>query len=914
MKFTAFVSIITVFSSAPLIAQNVAKGKIHPYADTKGGRENWKHSGEKVNEARLYDFYQRQADYYMANPGEIPEVIPAHPGLDGGNHGHWGKHNQNNHSDTRWNDAEMGEVVTQVFRGKGLVVLKGICLRIGEQRELSACFDPMSLNYRALWAKGFVKFQGFRWGCSRNANLDGEVLAIRSKAESIENSEYLGYRRYGKRVVFHYIANRTRIDDEAWASGEAFYRCLDFQGDAATLKLPLLKGEGLTWQVISKSKVAGVNAGEDGLVLSEVQKGARVVLKLAARGANFNDKAALAHFKVERKYEKRWSQVLKVSGSLGAASSRSAYAVDTIPVPYDNPWKVVMQLTGIGFLENGDALVSTLVGDIWRVSGMNDDLKSVTWSRYATGFNQPIGIHVDDDGIFVLDRGQIYRLHDENSDGEVDFYENYAHDFGGYDRSHTHTFGLHRTGDGAFHFTQRESILRTSPDRKTSLQASGVRNCMGIGGSKNYFWVAPQEGTWTPASAILEVNKGEFYGLPSSQVKGGAIAPALCYIPRGVDNSTGGMVEVTGDQWGPFKGNHVGISYGSSTHYLILRDDTSSRPQGAVVPLEGEFLSGSMRGSFHPKDGQLYLVGLDGWGDYAIKDGCFHRVRYTGGKVYQPKGFRVHQNGIRIDFTTKLDKATAGNVANYFAQSWNYEYAKRYGSPEFSARNPKSLGHDREEIRSVKVLGEGDSIFVEIPEMNPVMQLHLRMHLKGADGHEFKTDLFASPMYPSPAFVADGLASHDGGRPKGVQLRIAGQKETASGNGESGDVIEGARELIVDAIGGLQYAQTELTAKPGEALSWKLRNTDVMPHNLVLVKPGKAQVVGEASFKMLNDPKAGDKSYVPDLPEVIAFIPVINPETEHVLHFRAPEEPGDYPYICTFPGHWQAMRGVLRVK
>ena len=72
--------------------------------------------------------------------------------------------------------------------------------------------------------------------------------------------------------------------------------------------------------------------------------------------------------------------------------------------------------------------------------------------------------------------------------------------------------------------------------------------------------------------------------------------------------------------------------------------------------------------------------------------------------------------------------------------------------------------------------------------------------------------------------------------------------------------------------------------------------------------------VGEASFKMLNDPKAGDKNYVPDLPEVLHVIPVINPKKQHTLHFRAPSTPGDYPYICTFPGHWQAMQGILRVK
>ena len=78
---------------------NVATAGKYPYSDPTGGRENYSLSGEKVNEARVYEFYQRQADYYMANPDKIPQVIPAHPGLDGGLHGHWGKYNQNNHND-----------------------------------------------------------------------------------------------------------------------------------------------------------------------------------------------------------------------------------------------------------------------------------------------------------------------------------------------------------------------------------------------------------------------------------------------------------------------------------------------------------------------------------------------------------------------------------------------------------------------------------------------------------------------------------------------------------------------------------------------------------------------------------------------------------------------------------------------
>ena len=884
---------------------NLANAKDHPYADTSGGREGYTLADETVNEARLYEFYQRQADYYLAHPDKLPDVLPSYPGLDGGKHGHWGKHNQNNHSDSRWNDAEMGEVITQVFRGKDLVVLKGIAVRLGENRELSVCFDPMSLRYRAIWEGGFVKFQGFRWGTSRNAHLDGSPWMTLKKATMPEGGKYLGYYRYGKRTVFRYQIGSTRILDEPYALHGTFFRRIDVS-PTGHLDLPLEKG--LLPDIVSAINVEAAITNNI-LSLKNARKGASVIIRQFHQAPKSGTAVTIPYLNTERKATRRWTEKITMPGTLGDDSK--PYAVDTLTVPYDNPYRVVMQLSGLAFLPNGDALACTLQGDVWRISNINGDLKNVTWQRYATGFNQPIGIHVDQFGVFILDRGQIYRLHDLNKDGEIDYYENYANDFGGYDRSHTHTFGLHRTADGAFHFIQRESILRTGPDQKTSLQGSGVRNCMGIGGTKDYFWVAPQEGTWTPASAIIEVNKGEFYGLPNKAGKAGStIAPPLCFIPRGVDNSTGGMVEITSDKWGPIKGAHLGLSYGSGLHYLILRDDSSSRPQGAVVPLEGEFISGSMRAAFHPTDGQLYLVGLDGWGDYSIRDGCFHRVRYTGKNVYKPNGFQVFENGIKIDFTDKLN---APEAKKFFAQQWNYEYAKRYGSPEFSKDKPDSLGHDHLKIRSVKLLDGGSSIFVELPDLEAVMQLHIRMHLTAANGHEFKTDLFPSPMFPGQFFEHEGLAPRQSGKLKSVALRITRPKAKKA-NTESGQAIEGEKPLTVDAIGGLQYQQKLLTAEPGQALALKFSNKDVMPHNLVIVKPGAKQKIGEAAFKMISDPKAGEKHYVPDFSEVLHFVPVINAEESHTLHFRAPNEPGDYPYICTYPGHWQAMQGILRVR
>jgi azurin len=49
------------------------------------------------------------------------------------------------------------------------------------------------------------------------------------------------------------------------------------------------------------------------------------------------------------------------------------------------------------------------------------------------------------------------------------------------------------------------------------------------------------------------------------------------------------------------------------------------------------------------------------------------------------------------------------------------------------------------------------------------------------------------------------------------------------------------------------------------------------------------------------------------MPEVLQATPLINPEGKYTLKFRVPMVTGSYPYICTFPGHWRIMKGVMKV-
>ncbi len=129
-----------------------------------------------------------------------------------------------------------------------------------------------------------------------------------------------------------------------------------------------------------------------------------------------------------------------------------------------------------------------------------------------------------------------------------------------------------------------------------------------------------------------------------------------------------------------------------------------------------------------------------------------------------------------------------------------------------------------------------------------------------------------------------------------------------------GKPIANARKIKVDAAKGLKFAQELITAKPGEDLELTFDNRDGIPHNFVLIQPGSFEKVGAASDAFISNPNAAERHYVPEMPEIIDFTPVLNAGEAFIIHRRAPNEPGDYPYICTFPGHWRVMKGILRVR
>ena len=112
----------------------------------------------------------------------------------------------------------------------------------------------------------------------------------------------------------------------------------------------------------------------------------------------------------------------------------------------------------------------------------------------------------------------------------------------------------------------------------------------------------------------------------------------------------------------------------------------------------------------------------------------------------------------------------------------------------------------------------------------------------------------------------------------------------------------------------MKFSRDTLVVSVGKTVSILFENPDFMQHNLLIVMPGKLEVVGQAADALMSTPDAAENNYVPQIPEVLFTTRVLNPNERVRLTFKAPIRPGAYPFVCTFPGHWRIMNGILIVK
>jgi uncharacterized protein len=111
----------------------------------------------------------------------------------------------------------------------------------------------------------------------------------------------------------------------------------------------------------------------------------------------------------------------------------------------------------------------------------------------------------------------------------------------------------------------------------------------------------------------------------------------------------------------------------------------------------------------------------------------------------------------------------------------------------------------------------------------------------------------------------------------------------------------------------MKYDQKQFVVKAGLPVEINFENHDAMQHNLVIGKPKSLEIIGKAANKMITEKDAAERNYVPSIPQILFSTPIINPNQTFSLKFIAPTTPGNYPFVCTFPGHWSIMNGVMKV-
>jgi hypothetical protein len=470
----------------------------------------------------------------------------------------------------------------------------------------------------------------------------------------------------------------------------------------------------------------------------------------------------------------RWAETIVTQGVLG--KDKGPYVVDSLSLPMSNPWKAKMRVGAFDFFSDMTrAALCTWDGDVWIVSGIDSSLEKLSWKRFATGLYQPLGLRIVNDVVYAVGHDQITRLHDLNGDGEADYYENFNYDWELTTAFHTFCFDLQTDPKGNFYFAfncpvraggsgfhkisqQHGCILKVSHDgSRLDVFATGFRANNGIGvGPNGEVTSGDNEGTWVPACPVHWVKPGSFNGVVDGahrELKSakGKPDPAeqpkpLCWMPKNVDNSSGGQVWVTSDQWGPFKGELLHLSYGQSSLLKVLKEELNGQVQGGVVRFPVKFTSSAMRGRFNTRDGQLYVSGLRGWQSNAAKEGGFDRVRYTGAPVCMPTGLNAGAKEMKITFTSALDREAASNPENYAVEVWNYKWSQDYGSADYSTlpgqQKDRKKGHDPLTVKAARLSEDGRSVFLEIEGLKPVMQMRISCKLAASDGAPAAFDIY----------------------------------------------------------------------------------------------------------------------------------------------------------------------------
>lgn len=676
-----------------------------------------------------------------------------------------------------------------------------------------------------------------------------------------------------------------------------------------------------------------------------------------------------AHAQTQPPSSKQAAPTTPVTTPLPAVPAKEDdyYKIITLPIPEG----VVLEVGGLAPLPDGRLAVSTRRGEVWMIANPYlADNTGPTYKRFASGLHEPLGLAYKDGNLYLSQRSEVTRLRDRDGDGLADDYDNiYSWPLSG--NYHEYSYGPLLTPDGGMLVTLnlawvgrgvslapwRGWMIKIMPDGKMNPIASGMRSPAGFGiNAQGDVFYAENQGDWVGSGRITHVVPGDFVGHPAglrwsskpdSPVKlqesdipstdntifevakkvPGLKSPAV-WFPHGLlGTSTSDIItDMTDGSFGPFEGQLFVGDQGQSKITRVVLEKINGQYQGAVFPFREGFMSGILR-MVWGNDGSMF-VGMTnrGWASTGNEPYGLQRLVWTGKIPFEMKTIRAQPDGFEIEFTQPVDKTIAIDPESYKITGFNYKYNQIYGSPVINqAPSPITgliVSEDGLKVRLVvdnlregyihELKAEGVFSTAGNSLLHPVGYYTLNSIPLGEKLNLPKT---ASTKKASSAHVAMEHAMP-------ATKKAAGKNKIVTGS-PSGNVAknvtsrpaswsnEGDVTINMGTKPGLKFDLEQFQVKAGSRVKLVFHNNDDMLHNFVVVLPGTAIEVGEQAIKLGLD--GLEMNYIPNTEKVLYYTQLLQPESTQTIYFIAPEKPGDYTYVCTVPGHFYTMQGIMRV-
>ncbi|MGB1140112.1 MAG: family 16 glycoside hydrolase [Halioglobus sp.] len=359
--------------------------------------------------------------------------------------------------------------------------------------------------------------------------------------------------------------------------------------------------------------------------------------------------------------------------------------------------------------------------------------------RIAEGLHEPLGMALQGERLFVLQKQELTELLDTDGDGMIDRYRAASYDWEANPNFHSFAFGLVNRDDD-FYFLlsicvlpggascpeqelSQGKLLRVGPDGKATVFASGFRTPNGISeGPDGEIVVTDNQGDWLPSSKLVVVRDGDFYGsrvvLDEGVMDVVEVPPAVWLPQDEVGNSPTQSLPLVE---GPYAGQLVhGDVYNGGLKRVFL-EDIDGRPQGAVFHFSAGFKGGINRMARGP-DGAIYLGEIGNppnWGEYGKAWFGLERMQWAGNNAFEMLAVRATATGFDIALTQPLANDIKLSPADLLVKQWFYYPNEQYGGPKY---NETELT-----VSGLNVSDDRRQISATIPGLRPGNVVYLRL-------------------------------------------------------------------------------------------------------------------------------------------------------------------------------------------